>query len=303
MSLTRDQLRAARVLLHLQQIQLAEIARVGVSTLRRFECGGEIGPLYLDALSRAIVDAGAVLIGGSDGDAVSPGVVGVALLPESELPPTTRARIAAAHAAGVPSDGAGKMQKPSAAASEKVPGEQPSTDASREQRVTYETSGTEAQRVTASKPIKAKAKAPRGEAQPSVEPSGREMPGDDAPVTTDPQGVANGPSPAKGRSKAKARNGGARSSGEPSGPAVVSDQTPATADRQGAASGPTKTKGVSRAKARGGEGRPSGEPSRLGVVSDETPVTTDPRGATSAPASTKAKSKGRARAAADPAKA
>lgn len=95
MSLTRDQLRAARVLLHLQQTQLADIARIGVATIRRFEGGRDIGQLYLDALRRALVAAGAVLIDGDAGGDVPSGAVGVVLKPEGKLPKATRARIAA----------------------------------------------------------------------------------------------------------------------------------------------------------------------------------------------------------------
>ena len=95
--LTRDQLRAARVLLHLRQDQLAEIAMVGVATIRRFEGGQEIGPLHLDALRRAIEDAGAILIsGGVSGGLPREGRregVGVVLRIEADLPEETRKRL------------------------------------------------------------------------------------------------------------------------------------------------------------------------------------------------------------------
>lgn len=95
MKLTRDQLRAARVLLHLRQDQLAEIATVGVATIRRFEGGKGIGPLHLDALRRAVEEAGAVLIHG-DGDVDgTPRGLGVALRARGELPEATLTRIEA----------------------------------------------------------------------------------------------------------------------------------------------------------------------------------------------------------------
>ena len=94
MNLKRDQLRAARMLLHLSQDQLARLATVGVATLRRFEGGQDIGPLHLDALRRAVEDAGAILLAGDPGSAGGGRGVGVALRIESELPEATRARIA-----------------------------------------------------------------------------------------------------------------------------------------------------------------------------------------------------------------
>ena len=95
MSLTRDQLRAARALLHLQQDVLADMARVGVATIRRFEGGRDISHLHIEALERAVVEAGAVLIDGMAGKVVGCGMTGVLLRPEGELPVGTRARIKA----------------------------------------------------------------------------------------------------------------------------------------------------------------------------------------------------------------
>lgn len=109
MSLTRDQLRAARALLHLQQDVLADMARVGVATIRRFEGGRDIGHLHVDALRRAVVEAGAVLVDGGTEMALG-GMTGVLLRPEGQLPEETRARIAAGrtytrNAAGHGTDG------------------------------------------------------------------------------------------------------------------------------------------------------------------------------------------------------
>lgn len=95
MSLTRDQLRAARALLHLQQDVLADMARVGVATIRRFEGGRDIGHLHLEALRNAVVGAGAILIDEGTATSVGGGMTGVLLRPADQLPEDTRARIAA----------------------------------------------------------------------------------------------------------------------------------------------------------------------------------------------------------------
>lgn len=91
--MTSDQLRAARILLRLDQRELARIALVGVSTVRRFEGGEEIGALQRDAMRRAIEEAGAILL--AAGQDVGGRVIdaGVALRRRSELPEETRRRL------------------------------------------------------------------------------------------------------------------------------------------------------------------------------------------------------------------
>lgn len=91
--MTSDQLRAARVLLHLDQRELAAKALVGLSTVRRFEGGEEIGALQREAMRRAIEAAGAILIAsGQDlgGKAIE---AGVALARREDLPEETRERL------------------------------------------------------------------------------------------------------------------------------------------------------------------------------------------------------------------
>ena len=96
MTITSDQLRAARVLLHIQQRQLATLSRVSLSSIRRFEGGSGIGHLHVDALRRALVDAGVVFVDGTGAaEGVPAGAVGVVLRPADDLPEPTRARIAA----------------------------------------------------------------------------------------------------------------------------------------------------------------------------------------------------------------
>ncbi len=93
MKLTSDQLRAARVLLHLRQDQLAKIATVGVATVRRFEGGKGIGRLHLDALRKAVEEAGAILLDADDGPNGTSRGLGVRLLALDDLPGPTRSRI------------------------------------------------------------------------------------------------------------------------------------------------------------------------------------------------------------------
>ena len=92
MTLTRDQLRAARILLHLRQDELAALAKVGVATIRRFEGGQDVGELYLDAMRRAVEQAGAILINDLPIDGAKADV-GVAILRAEELPEETRSRL------------------------------------------------------------------------------------------------------------------------------------------------------------------------------------------------------------------
>jgi len=91
--MTSDQLRAARILLHLDQRQLAAMALVGVASVRRFEGGEEIGALQREAMRRAVEDAGAILLASGqnvDGRAIE---AGVALRRREELPADTRDRL------------------------------------------------------------------------------------------------------------------------------------------------------------------------------------------------------------------
>ncbi len=94
MTLTRDQLRAARMLLHLQQSQLAELAGVGVATIKRFETGNGIRSSQAGAVRRALEEAGAVLVDG-EGPVDVPTGIGVVLRPAADLPEPTLARISA----------------------------------------------------------------------------------------------------------------------------------------------------------------------------------------------------------------
>lgn len=90
MTVTRDQLRAARMLLHLRQDELAALSKVGVATIRRFEGGKGIGHLHLDALRRAVEEAGATF---SAPDANRG--AGVALKVADHLPRATLQRLQA----------------------------------------------------------------------------------------------------------------------------------------------------------------------------------------------------------------
>ena len=93
MTLTRDQLRAARMLLHLSQKGISDLSGVSLPTIRRFETGSGIRKTQLDLIRDALVKAGAVLLVGAvpPGEAIG---VGVALVPSAVLPELTSARIA-----------------------------------------------------------------------------------------------------------------------------------------------------------------------------------------------------------------
>lgn len=94
-SLSRHQLRAARALLLLRQELLADLADVGVASIRRFENGRDVDERVVEALRLALEAEGAVL--------VQPGTelggrrvgIGVVLRPDQELPASTRERLAA----------------------------------------------------------------------------------------------------------------------------------------------------------------------------------------------------------------
>ncbi len=92
--MNRDQLRAARILLHLDQRELAEKASVAVVTVRRFEGGEAVGQSQVQSMRRAVEKAGAILIsadGPVDGGAME---AGVGLCRREDLPEDTKARIA-----------------------------------------------------------------------------------------------------------------------------------------------------------------------------------------------------------------
>ena len=92
MTMSRNQLKAARMLLGLSQKDLASLSDVGVVSLRRYETGHDLGAQLLERLRDSLETAGVVLIdGGVIGDREIGG--GVALRPEHDLPPDTRARV------------------------------------------------------------------------------------------------------------------------------------------------------------------------------------------------------------------
>jgi len=62
MSVTRAQVKAARALLGVNALQLAELAGIGVVTLRRFEAGSTIDQSSMDAISSALGRNGILLI-------------------------------------------------------------------------------------------------------------------------------------------------------------------------------------------------------------------------------------------------
>jgi transcriptional regulator with XRE-family HTH domain len=68
-ALLPEQTRAARGLLNWSARQLAEAAKVGLSTVQRFEGGGAITIANLDAMRRALETAGAEFIPENGGGA------------------------------------------------------------------------------------------------------------------------------------------------------------------------------------------------------------------------------------------
>jgi transcriptional regulator with XRE-family HTH domain len=67
--LTPEQIRAARGLLNWSARQLAETARVGLSTVQRFEGGGAITLANLEAMRTALIAAGVEFIPENGGGA------------------------------------------------------------------------------------------------------------------------------------------------------------------------------------------------------------------------------------------
>ena len=63
MRMTAAQCRMARTGLGLSNAMLAELANVGVNTVSRFEQGADARSSSVDALQRALEDAGAVFLG------------------------------------------------------------------------------------------------------------------------------------------------------------------------------------------------------------------------------------------------
>ena len=60
-SISRHQLRAARMLLNISQAQLAVRAVVGVATVRRFELGQNIRHAQMQSIVRALQAAGVII--------------------------------------------------------------------------------------------------------------------------------------------------------------------------------------------------------------------------------------------------
>ncbi|QIB36601.1 helix-turn-helix transcriptional regulator [Rhizobium oryzihabitans] len=77
MTITADQLRAARALLKMEQRALAEAADVPVQTLKRYE--GSTGPLTgnyqnISSIIRVLEEAGVIFVGDGDVSVGGPGV-------------------------------------------------------------------------------------------------------------------------------------------------------------------------------------------------------------------------------------
>lgn len=92
MSISRNQLRAARVLLCLSQDELATLSNIGIATIRRYESGFEVSQRSARTLRTTVEAAGAVILDSQELNGRRIGD-GVALLEESALPPETRRRL------------------------------------------------------------------------------------------------------------------------------------------------------------------------------------------------------------------
>jgi predicted transcriptional regulator len=71
--ITSDQCRAARALLRMTQAKLAELTGLSVLVIKRFERGSDPRASTVNAIERALVDAGVTLI---DDGAMSPAGAG-----------------------------------------------------------------------------------------------------------------------------------------------------------------------------------------------------------------------------------
>jgi len=82
--ITSDQCRAARALLRMTQATLAERAGVGILVVKRFERGSDPRASTVNAIERALVEAGVTLI--DDGSVSPSGGAGVRLTARAEEP-------------------------------------------------------------------------------------------------------------------------------------------------------------------------------------------------------------------------
>lgn len=89
--MTRNQLRAARALLVLQQEVLAKEAKVGITALRRFESGNGIAQESLEALQKVIEHQGVILV--EPGTSVRGVEAGEGVVLKVKLPAETQARL------------------------------------------------------------------------------------------------------------------------------------------------------------------------------------------------------------------
>ena len=62
MSPSPEEIRAARVLLNLHQLELTKAAGVGVMTVKRYEAGETVRERYRDAIVAALVAKGVVFV-------------------------------------------------------------------------------------------------------------------------------------------------------------------------------------------------------------------------------------------------
>lgn len=104
MTISRNQLRAARVLLSLSQEELAALSAIGVATIRRYEAGATVSSQIVATLREAAEAAGAVFLDGREvvGREIDDGVAlaSRAMLPEETL--DRMARRSAKRGDGVP---------------------------------------------------------------------------------------------------------------------------------------------------------------------------------------------------------
>lgn len=94
MTISRNQLRAARVLLCLSQEELAALSHVGVATIRRYESGSGVSAHNAATLRATVEAAGAVILDDQEVGGRRIGD-GVALLDKDDLPHNTLERLRA----------------------------------------------------------------------------------------------------------------------------------------------------------------------------------------------------------------